>query len=87
MKHHMQTTSLEAYYTHPSLGDHEQTVLVAIHAYPDSTDREIARHLGKEDPNWVRPRRFSLVEKGLVVKGKKRRCMVTGKNAITWRVK
>ena len=50
------------------------------------TDREIAAQLGVSDPNYVRPRRFELVEAGAVVPGMKRKCNVTGKTSITWRV-
>lgn len=52
----------------------------------DATDSEIARALGHSDPNYVRPRRFELVEKGLVVASRKRRCLVTGRTCIAWSV-
>jgi hypothetical protein len=50
------------------------------------TDREIARQIGAEDPNFVRPRRFELVKAGILEPGMKRKCNVTGKTSITWKV-
>jgi len=42
--------------------------------------------LPREDPNLVRPRRFELMEMGLVEKGTARPCRVTGKTAHPWRI-
>lgn len=78
-------TSIESYRT-VELCNEQQTVLVAVSAYPDSTDRELARYLGFSDPNRVRPRRNELVALGYVIESGKRRCMVSGKRALTWRV-
>ena len=50
------------------------------------TDYEMARSLGYADPNTIRPRRNELMKDGLVVEAGRRRCMVTGKTAITWAV-
>ena len=50
------------------------------------TDREIAELLGKADPNFVRPRRFELVQLGYVKMHGKKRCSVTGKLAYSWTV-
>lgn len=84
-KHRMQQTSIEAYHNLKHLGEDAQTVLVAFHAYPDSTDREIAEKLGYSDPNKVRPRRNELVKIGLVVCSGKRVCNVSHVKAMTWR--
>jgi hypothetical protein len=84
-KRRVQQTSIDSYRT-VDLCDKQQTVLVAISAYPDSTDRELARNLGFSDPNNVRPRRFELVEMGYVIASGKRVCTVSGKTALTWRI-
>ena len=70
----------------PSLGDKHQTVLVAFHAYPCSTDLEIAYHLGFKDPNKVRPRRKELVDMGLIVDVGVRPCKISHKTAHIWSV-
>lgn len=86
MKTNVAQTSIEAYYSLSAkkLCDAQQTVLVAISAYPDSTDRELATHLGFTDPNRVRPRRFELEKMGLIACSGVRVCSVTGKKAYTW---
>lgn len=43
--------------------------------------------LPREDPNLVRPRRFELMEMGLLEKGTARPCRVTGKTAHPWRIR
>jgi hypothetical protein len=39
------------------------------------------------DINSIRPRIFALVQAGLVAKGSKRRCQVSGKTVLTWHVR
>lgn len=85
----MRGTSLLAYRElQPKLSDRHQTVLVAFHAYPCSTDLEIAYHLGFKDPNKVRPRRKELVDLGLIVDVDVgvRECKISGKKSHIWSV-
>jgi hypothetical protein len=84
----MRDTSLLAYQDlKPKLGDKQQSVLILIHAHPDCTDLELTYKMGYTDPNKVRPRRKELLDYGLIVESGKRRCSVSGKLALTWRVK
>lgn len=85
----IQQTSIDSYQQkQPTMGEDQQLVLIAINAQPDSTDAEITRFLGKEDPNFVRPRRYELEhELGLVERSGKKVCTITGRTALTWRVK
>ena len=55
--------------------------------FGDATDYEIAKSLERPDPNFVRPRRKELVDYGLVEEVQHRKCCVTGRLAIAWRVK
>jgi hypothetical protein len=84
----VQITSLEAFLTvQKSLGRFQQEVLRAIRspqAQPNVTDAEI-NFLLKWTINRVTPRRGELVEKGLVEEACKRKCRITGRNAIAWR--
>ena len=92
----VRTTSLNAYIellSDPdSLNERYQEILVAFHERgKPSTDREIARHLVKGDPNFVRPRRFELADKTgkyfykpLIELVSKRECEVTHKMVIVW---
>lgn len=48
------------------------------------TDRELARDLGYDDPNKVRPRRKELVDMDLVRANIKRPCEVSNKNVTEW---
>jgi len=83
--HHMRETSLKAYAElKPELGPRQNEVFNAIGDYPGSTDAELTIILGYKDPNAVRPRRFELVEQGLVVEGLKRKCVYSGRKALTW---
>ena len=88
--HDMRETSLESYGDLPQLGEMQGKVLDAIvdaqYEMQHPTDREIAVRLGMADPNGVRPRRFELMEAGLIVEAETRPCMVSGRNALTWKV-
>jgi hypothetical protein len=85
----MRDTSLQAYREiQPCLGGMEQTVLVAINAYPNLTDSELTEKMGYgKNTNRVRPRRNRLVTLGLVESAGKRRCTITKKHCHTWRIK
>ena len=89
MKRDVQQTSIESFRSLKHLSEDQQTVLVFIKAYPGHTDAEYAKMIGKEDPNFVRPRRYELVHDfGLVeFTGEKKIDPDTKKKAMTWRVK
>ena len=81
-------TSLIAYRDlQPKLRGKQQIVYAAIQQYPDQTDFELTRLMGKTNPDEVRPRRNELVKLGCVVCSGKRVCSVTGKLAYIWHVK
>jgi predicted transcriptional regulator len=67
------------------LGEKQYEVYMYIKLHPGQTDTEIAKGLGYEDVNSVRPRRFELVDQGLVCIAGKRKCKYTGKVCIIWR--
>jgi hypothetical protein len=69
------------------LGDMQQTVLVVINAYPNSTDLELCQKLGYTDPNRLRPRRKELLDYGWIVDMGVRECTVSHRKAHTWKVK
>jgi hypothetical protein len=78
-------TSIEAYRDLQDIGNRQQIVFDVLKLYPHGlTDREIAEKLGYDDPNKIRPRRFELVEKGLLIELPKRICSVSGKKALAW---
>jgi len=88
--HDMRDTSLLSYIEtqETSLGEMQRLVYDAIRNYlTPPTDREIAKALSLTDPNAVRPRRNELMEQGFIVEAGKRKCTVTGRLALTWRVK
>jgi hypothetical protein len=88
MRYQAQQTSIEAYHDiKPRLGELQKTVLVYVSAYPDLTDKELAEKAGKADPADIRRRRGELVDMGLVVCSGKRVCTISGKKAMTWKVK
>lgn len=66
------------------IGERQSIILDVIRTYGPITDKEIAERLCVPDPNYVRPRRFELVEAGLVEEHVKRKCRVTGKTSIAW---
>lgn len=84
-------TTLQAYEEIKSnLGERQAEVLDALKTFHDSgkdaTDYELTVFLGKTDPNFVRPRRFELVNKfKLVGFSQKRICLITGKMALAWK--
>ena len=89
-QHNMRETSLLSYVQtqETSLGEMQRLVYDAIRNYATPpTDREIAKALSLTDPNAVRPRRNELMEQGFIVEAGKRKCTVTGRLALTWRVK
>ena len=49
-----------------------------------STDLEVSRFSGHNDPNYFRPRRNELVKLGLIVAVGKRECSVSKKTSLIW---
>lgn len=84
----IQQTSITSYYQEVKAGlaGRQQLVYEALRLHPDSTDREVAALLQASDPNQVRPRRNELAQAGRVYASGKRKCMVTGKMSLVWRV-
>jgi hypothetical protein len=88
----MEQTSLQAFEEIKiKLGGRQQQVLQALKHFnnkgEDATDYELAVYLGQSDPNYVRPRRYELVNKfKLVGFSQKRVCSVSGKMALAWKV-
>lgn len=90
----VQTTSVQAYREiAPTLPEREALVLAGMQDCAPMTAYELFRLMeadgladdGLFDLNAVRPRLTSLEAKGLVEKGEKRVCRITGKTAFTWR--
>jgi len=55
----------------------------------DATDQEIKEYLEQDDANYVRPRRYELVNNSnlkCVGLSRKRTCSVTGKRSCAWKV-
>lgn len=85
-------TSLDAYLeiiSDPgSLNDRYQDILIALsEMVVPSSDYEIASHMGFDDPNKVRPRRYELVNdfyKPFLEEKGKRVCRKTGKTVFVW---
>lgn len=84
----IQPASQQAYFTEvlPTLSDRHQKVLQVLATVPNATNSELSRMLGWEI-NRITPRIFELREKKLVVEANKRKCRVTGRTAIAWKVK
>ena len=84
----IQPTSQQAYFTEvlPTLTDRHQQVLKALATVENATNSELSRMLGWEI-NRITPRIFELREKKLVVEASKRKCKITGRKALAWRVK
>lgn len=93
IKHKIRETSLEAYIDIlKELSERHQVVYSAFFnlcsLQGDATDYEVAKFLGKNDPNFVRPRRYELLNQFKVVEiSQKRECNITGKNAIAWKIR
>lgn len=91
--HDMQETSLQAYdEIQEKLGERQKEVLKAIQelckVQGDATDSEIANHLMKQDPNYVRPRRFELARKFRLIEFSQQRvCKMTFKTCIAWKIR
>jgi len=95
-KHNMQETSLEAYDELLQIGNRQLEILNALRVLcsiqGNATDQEIKTFLEERkgrsvEPNYVRPRRYELVNVlKLVAWDEKRECRITGKKALAWKV-
>lgn len=82
-------TSYESYWEEiekGNTGSRRQEVYNALASLGTATDREIAAAIGVGDPNYVRPRRFELVETGEIKCVGTKKCEITGKKAKAWRI-
>lgn len=71
----------------PKLNERYVAIIQALSSTIDATDYELAKMLGKSDPNYVRPRRYELVNKyKLVCYSQTRKCFITGKTALAWKL-
>lgn len=70
----------------PELGERQLLVFEEIRRKPLLTAKELQHNLHFLDANSVRPRITELQNAGLVVSGGKRKCRVTGKTVMVWRV-
>ena len=80
-------TSIESFkllYNQQKIGDRHLEVIQALIEIGSGTDMEIAGHLNKKDPNYVRPRRNELVKDGIVGEIDQRNCSYTGRTAVVW---
>ena len=81
-------TSIESYEEEVTNGleTRQSQVYNALAKIGPATDREIAAALLVGDPNFVRPRRYELVEEGSVKCVGTKTCEVTGKKAKAWKI-
>lgn len=88
MRRHVRPTSIQAFLSIRNLGERQQTVYNAIKERTLKgiylTDLELATELGFQDPNAVRPRRYDLMQLGIVEEVDKRLCTISHKLALTW---
>lgn len=84
----MQQTSIMSYYDLEPLDVRAayKEILGALKLCGPLTDRELALVMEATDPNKVRPRRNELVKIGLVESDGRRKCQITGRTSLVWRV-
>ena len=68
----------------PALGAIQRKALDAVREAPRLTVRELARRFGLEDPREIGRRLGELEKLGAVIRGKPRKCSVTGRAAAVW---
>ena len=88
MTHQLQQTSLFAYFNEvrPSLGERQQAVYDFLKQKGSSTNKEIA-HWFSLDTCSITGRVKELREMGLVTQDNTRECKITGRTAISWKIK
>jgi len=69
------------------VSDLQQEVYELVSENYGLTDRELCRIAGIKDPNHLRPRRNELCKLGLIEEVSKRKCTLSGRIALTWKVK
>lgn len=91
-QHNMQETSIQSWKElQESLGKRQMEVYGALkelcQIFGDATDQEVKSHLMKNEPNYVRPRRYELVNDfKLIGFSQKRKCRFSKKTAMAWKV-
>ena len=84
----MQPTSLEAYEEiKKTLGTRQLRVLEKLDYNPTAMTNTELSYAMDWPINTITPRIFELRAKGLVIEHEKRKCSITGRMAISWRVK
>jgi hypothetical protein len=88
--HSVRDTSINSYLNLANMGEMQRIVYDCILENSKKglflTDREIASDLNLPDPNNVRPRRFELMEMGIIEEAGKRECSISHKLVLTWKV-
>ena len=80
-------TSIESYIDIlPKIGERIVETLKILKDLHDASDQEMTSAGGYSDPNRIRPRRYEAVRKGLIEFNGKRKCRITGKNVMVWRI-
>ena len=69
-----------------AIGERQLLIYDMLSQLGQATDWEITKALGKNDPNFVRPRRKELYDKGLIRAVAKRECSITHKHVLVWEV-
>ena len=80
-------TSIEAYQDiYDTLGERQQQIYDGFLGNGSCTNLELS-HLMQIPINCVTPRTNELVKRGLIVEDCKRECNISGRRAISWKVK
>jgi len=90
-KHKVRDTSIDSYLNLGNMSEMQRIVYQCILDNSKKglflTDREIASDLHLPDSNSVRPRRFELMDKGIIEETEKRECSISHRLVLTWKVK
>ena len=81
-----QTSMLSWVELQPALGKRQDEVYFALQTLGIATDWEITKALGRNDPNYVRPRRKELYDLGLIRAVGKRPCTITKRTVLVWEI-
>ena len=83
----MQQTSIESYqYVKKDLGERQQAIYDGFTGNGSCTNLEISK-LMSIPINSVTPRTNELVKMGLLIEDCKRECSISGRKAISWKVR
>ena len=86
----IEKTSIEAFHDlrcEGTLGAMQAGALQLIRLHPGRTARELASIGRHPDPNVLRPRIVELARLGYIAANGTKRCTVTGRRAIAWRIR